>query len=512
MEGRFAALGLSTTRLDAPFDRYVTDSTLTADGVEVDHLPFFYEWTGSIDTTDVEVVLADAHAGGRDHDLDHTTDAAATAALVIATEHPDGSLVAVNRRPGPRWASDRARRRPRPARLNAAETVRLRLDARIEPALTTNLEACNGLEGPQLLITTPLTGWFGCAGERGTGVAVLLDLLERFADRPLLVLATGGHELDYLGVRQWVGARRAEHGEPPVAVIHVGASIAVDEPADDGSRHLIPTRLAMTDASGETAERIRAALEPAAFIFRPETESWLGESEVFCDLDVPMLSFTGSGIAFHTPEDTTAQVTSAASLTLVADGLQTPSTRCSTESEISRPGRSGRCRRRNEAPHMVGVRNEGRVPEEFDRTAHVVVRVAETAGGPLRDDAVLGFEFGSKLLFDHAAHAALRVVEQDDLAGTERTLGKTQRANDVVGDDPARIADDVAVAGVEPQDRVDVHPRVHAGNDRDLERRRRRQTEADRRRRGAISGDKVVGYRGEVVRGHGPTVGALLLT
>ena len=33
MEGRFAALGLSTTRIDAPFDRYVTESTLTADGV-----------------------------------------------------------------------------------------------------------------------------------------------------------------------------------------------------------------------------------------------------------------------------------------------------------------------------------------------------------------------------------------------------------------------------------------------------------------------------------------------
>ena len=31
---------------------------LTADRVKIDHLPFFYEWTGSIDTTDVEVVLA----------------------------------------------------------------------------------------------------------------------------------------------------------------------------------------------------------------------------------------------------------------------------------------------------------------------------------------------------------------------------------------------------------------------------------------------------------------------
>ena len=88
---------------------------------------------------------------------------------------------------------DRARRRPRPARLNTADTVRLRLDAWTEPAII-NLEARNGLEA--VLITTPLTGWFGCAGEQGTGVAVLLDLVERFADRPLLVLATGGHELD----------------------------------------------------------------------------------------------------------------------------------------------------------------------------------------------------------------------------------------------------------------------------------------------------------------------------
>ena len=130
---------------------------------------------------------------------------------------------------------------------------------------------------------------------------------------------------------------------------------------------------------------------------------------------------------------------------------------------------------------MVGVRNEGRGPEEFDRTAHVVVRVTETAGRPLRDDAVLGFEFGSELLFDHAAHAAFRVVEQDDLAGTERTLGKTQRADDVVGDDPACVANDVAVAVVESQDLVDVHPRVHAGNDRDLERRRGWQTGTGRR-------------------------------
>ena len=35
----------------------------------------------------------------------------------------------------------------RTRRLNTADTVRLRLDAWTEPAITTNLEARNGLEG-----------------------------------------------------------------------------------------------------------------------------------------------------------------------------------------------------------------------------------------------------------------------------------------------------------------------------------------------------------------------------
>ncbi|MEM8706226.1 MAG: hypothetical protein AAGE98_07205 [Actinomycetota bacterium] len=310
--------GLTTTRIAAPFDRYATSSSLIADGVEIEHLPFFYEWIGSVDTTDVEVVLADAHAGGRDGDLDDTTNAAGRDALIVATEHPEGSLVAVNR--------EARLRDGRPTvlvagrdhdRLAAASRVHLQLDARIESAATTNLEARNGIAGEPILLTTPLTGWFGCAGERGTGLAVLLDLVERFADLPLLVLATGGHELDYLGVRQWV----ASTTEQPRAIVHVGASVAVDTPDDDGVRRLVATRLAMTDAGGDTAARIGAALEPAAFVYHSQTDRWIGESEVFCEMARPMLSFTGSGIDFHTPEDTASRVTSPASLELVATAI-----------------------------------------------------------------------------------------------------------------------------------------------------------------------------------------------
>lgn len=310
--------GLTVAEDPVAFDRYVTDSSLLADDEPIEHLPLFYEWTGHTDTEDVHVVAADAKAGGRDDDL---ADVLANEhdAVVIATQHPEGSLVAVNRKPHDHRGAPTVLVADRDAgRLAGAGRVRLTMTAQLEPASTTNLIARSAAapDEPPLLLTTPLTGWFGCAGERGTGVAVLLDLVERFADRPLLVLATGGHELDYLGIRSWVDRT----GEQLRGIIHVGASVAVDVPSPTG-RELIATRLAMTDLSGGTATRIEAALRPAAFIFRPDTATWLGESEVLCELDVPMLSFTGSGVDFHTPEDTPERATSPAALATVASAI-----------------------------------------------------------------------------------------------------------------------------------------------------------------------------------------------
>ncbi|MEM9465217.1 MAG: hypothetical protein AAGA90_07575 [Actinomycetota bacterium] len=310
--------GLAVERRAEPFDRYVTTSALTADGVAIDHIPLFYEWTGSITTDEVRVLAADAKAGGRDGDLDHVLDPA-QGAVAIATTHPDGSLVAVNREPRPHDGAPTVLIAGRDfATVDAADAVHLDLTAAIEPGTTTNLIARSATTGPPIVLTTPLTGWFGCAGERGTGVAVLLDLVERFAEYPILVLATGGHELDYLGVRRWV----ASSPEPLRAIVHVGASVAVDAPdPDDGRRRLVPTRLAMTDLAGAPADRVGAALAPASFVFRPDTTGWLGESEVLCDLGVPMISFTGSGIDFHTPEDTPSRATSPAALATVADAI-----------------------------------------------------------------------------------------------------------------------------------------------------------------------------------------------
>ena len=50
----------------------------------------------------------------------------------------------------------------------------------------------------------------------------------------------------------------------------------------------------------------------------------------------------------------------------------------------------------------------------------------------------------------------------------EEMLRGGQRALDVVGDEPARVADHVGVALDEAEDAVRAEPRVHADDDRDL--------------------------------------------
>lgn len=320
-EQHLQALGLTTERRAVPFERYVYDSELTADGEPVEHLPLFYEWTGSVDTADVGIVdLGDEQRRFGSSDFEATELVAATgaAAGVLATVNSKGSLKAANRVIRDRNGKPTVLIAGRDLeRVRSATELRLRMHAATVPATTENLIARNDVPGVPLLLTTPLSGWFQCSGERGSGAAVLLDLIERFASHPLLVLATGGHELDYFGVREWVAAGP----DPVVAIAHIGASVGCDEATADGGRRPIRTRIARTDAEGATADEMEVALASVNYRFMGATDAWGGESEVLCDLGVPMLSVTGAGVDFHTPEDITADVTSPETLQRVSGAI-----------------------------------------------------------------------------------------------------------------------------------------------------------------------------------------------
>ena len=311
-------LGTVTTTV-VEFERYDAQSELHVDGRMLDHLALYYEFVGDIDTTDVAIRRLDPRSGGFSRIADEVICEAKGAgheALVIATEHPDGDLVAINR-------DLAALPSGMPTLLVAGRhydalasaSVRLKLNARLVPSRTANIEVSNDQPGPQLVLTTPLNGWFGAAGERGTGIAVLRHVAQRLADRSVDIVVTGGHELGYLGAHAWVDRCI----EPPACVAHLGASLAVEASNSDGSRRLIDSRIAMTTLDEATARPVAAALRDAGMGLRCEVDSWLGEGEAWSRLGVPVLSTTGAGPDFHTPSDTPERATSPDALARVAD-------------------------------------------------------------------------------------------------------------------------------------------------------------------------------------------------
>lgn len=80
-----------------------------------------------------------------------------------------------------------------------------------------------------LVISTPRSGWFGCVGERGSGLAAWLQLVAWAAKAKLPVnlalVATSGHEYEYAGGEQFI-----EHLAPKPADtalwVHLGANVA----------------------------------------------------------------------------------------------------------------------------------------------------------------------------------------------------------------------------------------------------------------------------------------------
>jgi hypothetical protein len=80
-----------------------------------------------------------------------------------------------------------------------------------------------------IVVSTPMTGWFTCACERGSGIAAFLALARvvgaTHPDVNVVFVATAGHEVGHGGMEIFL------HASPPppehtLAWIHIGASVA----------------------------------------------------------------------------------------------------------------------------------------------------------------------------------------------------------------------------------------------------------------------------------------------
>ena len=307
-------LGTRGARVDTVpyrFERYVAHCRLTANAAAVEALPLYYEAVGKVHSSRLHVAELACDANLNAPQLDAVVARARISgaeAAILATTGAGGRLVAPNRAAvlGSGFPTVLVPGSALPMLRQAA--VHLELEARIEPSTSATVigHLGQGDATRPVVVATPLSGWFRGAGERGTGIAIALQLAQDLAARwPVMVVGTTGHELHFLGLRCFLAA----HALDPSAVIFLGSSLATATLGPE-SGVTFASRQGLTTAGEGLAQRLQGVLAPAGFPVRSNPAQWLGEGEEWVRLSRPLLSLTNRSPLFHTAEDLPAHATS----------------------------------------------------------------------------------------------------------------------------------------------------------------------------------------------------------
>ena len=238
-------------------------------------------------------------------------------ALVLVIRHRTGEIVALNAMAGLRpWPIPVLQVGQRDeAQLAAAAAAGESVSFLLDGALDYRAEAFEvvgtaGSGEAQVVVSTPSSGWFRCAGERGPGIALWLALARWAAASPIparfTFVASSGHELDSVGIRHFL----AYDAPPPAAVatwLHLGAGIATYdyELGADGPRRLdrpFAGRRLMTNQEELVAELREAFADLAGLepILTPEPG---GEMVAMADMGYRVWGFAGGSVYHHIPSD-----------------------------------------------------------------------------------------------------------------------------------------------------------------------------------------------------------------
>ncbi|QNQ11414.1 hypothetical protein [Sphingomonas alpina] len=176
--------------------------------------------------------------------------AAGVAGVVIVTNGPTGEALALNATgtapmfPGPVGVIAPKQARPFLADAIAGRRATLRIDGEGGARAAFNLigRIDRGAED-WIVVSTPRSGWFDCAGERGPGIAVWLALA-RWAGRELkshnlAFLCNSGHEYENLGSEHALRAAAPPPGRTTFW-LHLGANVASRDWHELGAGMLMP--------------------------------------------------------------------------------------------------------------------------------------------------------------------------------------------------------------------------------------------------------------------------------
>jgi len=170
----------------------------------------------------------------------------------------------------------------------------------------------------RVFIATPASSFTPSASEHGSAYAIVLGLARHYAalpksERPetLVFMAIGGHEVGWLGLQALLNSSHGSWFRGADAYVHLGSGLgaptAKEEP--DGTVTTTPT----PDPSGRLHDSENPLLEPsiledfaAAGVPTPNKaphEASGGEQTYAYAAGIPMVSFSGAGLYFHTAGD-----------------------------------------------------------------------------------------------------------------------------------------------------------------------------------------------------------------
>ncbi len=179
--------------------------------------------------------------------------------------------------------------------------ARLALKGRVAEVQGINVVGEKPGKGKRLVVSTPLTGWFSCGGERGPGIALWLKMAAMLAtsDRPVTLLGTGSHEVGHFGMEHALA-----HGAPTpddVALwLHFGASLGATR-LDERYKFKTPQYLV---GLADTEAMAKAHLSSSLPVYVPGTSTTQGEAgQVIGAGHQHFVGMSGMFPAFHTPQD-----------------------------------------------------------------------------------------------------------------------------------------------------------------------------------------------------------------
>lgn len=152
---------------------------------------------------------------------------------------------------------------------------------------------------PPLVVMTPRSGWYRCASERGGGIACWLEVMRAMArarpTRTILFVASSGHELGHLGLKEFV-SRRPDIVPRAAAWMHFGANIGAA--TNPGNR-----LQASADDMDDLLSREMARAQLAVDVRVPRGTIPNGEAAIIHRGGGRYVSVIGANGLFHNPED-----------------------------------------------------------------------------------------------------------------------------------------------------------------------------------------------------------------